>query len=162
MVCEVASARFALSRPDPADPEITVEVALIRDWRKLLPVEESDETTDDHNWLADLDTEQTHFWEEGWQALPAPAAQTNLPSSVKYASRRCNWHHSQKEGGYPFVSGLKRADSDTTSTHLHSEEIGPTKTASPNANWYQTTRHSHPGDYDGARHGSDGASSNLL
>lgn len=76
MVCEVASARFALSRPDPADPAIEVEVALIRDWRKLLPVEASDQTTDDCNWLADLDTEQTHFWEEGWQATPTPAAQT--------------------------------------------------------------------------------------
>jgi hypothetical protein len=76
MVCEVASARFTLSRRDPADPAIEVEVALIRDWRKLLPVEESDETTNDRNWLADLDTGQTPFWEEGWQALPAPAAQT--------------------------------------------------------------------------------------
>ena len=71
VICEIASARFPLSRPDPADPEITVEVALIRDWRKLLPVE----ATDDRNWLADLNSEQTHFWEEGWQALPTPAPQ---------------------------------------------------------------------------------------
>jgi hypothetical protein len=75
MICEVASARFTLSRPDSADPTIEVEVALIRDWRKLLPVEESGEATDDRNWLADLRDEQTHFWEEGWQALPAPAPQ---------------------------------------------------------------------------------------
>lgn len=76
VICEVASARFTLSRPDPAAPEITVEVALIRDWRKFLPVEESGEASDDRNWLADLSDEQTRFWEEGWQALPAPAPQT--------------------------------------------------------------------------------------
>jgi hypothetical protein len=75
VICEVASARFTLSRPDPADPEVTVEVALIRDWRKLLPVQGSGEATDDRNWLADLGDEQTHFWEEGWQALPAPVPQ---------------------------------------------------------------------------------------
>jgi hypothetical protein len=75
VICEIASARFTLSRPDPADPEVTVEVALIRDWRKLLPVEGSGEATDDRNWLADLNGEQTHFWEEGWQALPIPAPQ---------------------------------------------------------------------------------------
>jgi hypothetical protein len=75
VICEIASARFTLSRSDPADPEITVEVALIRDWRKLLPVEGSGEATDDRNWLADLSDEQTHFWEDGWQALPTPAPQ---------------------------------------------------------------------------------------
>ncbi|TMC15926.1 MAG: hypothetical protein E6J34_20710, partial [Chloroflexi bacterium] len=76
MICEVASARFTLMRPDPADPEVAVEVALIRDWRKLLPVEGSGDATDASLWLADLNCEQTHFWEEGWEALPAPAAQT--------------------------------------------------------------------------------------
>jgi hypothetical protein len=76
LICEVASARFVLSRPDPADPEVTVEVALIRDWRKERSVEETDEATDNRNWLADLKHEQTSFWEEGWQALPAPAVQT--------------------------------------------------------------------------------------
>jgi hypothetical protein len=35
----VASARFALRRPDKSDPPLEVEVALIRDWRKLLVVE---------------------------------------------------------------------------------------------------------------------------
>ena len=74
VICEVASARFVLSRPDPADPEIMVEVALIRDWRKFLPTEGTDVAADDQNWMADLNGPQTHFWEEGWQALPAPAA----------------------------------------------------------------------------------------
>jgi hypothetical protein len=100
VICEVASARFTLSRPDPADPEITVEVALIRDWRKFLPVEGNGEATDAPNWLADLSDEQKRFWEEGWQALPAPAP--------------------------------------------------------------QTTRHSHPSDYDGTRYGSGSIGTNVL
>jgi hypothetical protein len=72
LICEVASARFALRRPDPSDPAVEVEVALIRDWRKLLAVEGAAEG----NWLADLSGSQTHFWEEGWQAVPAPTAPT--------------------------------------------------------------------------------------
>lgn len=51
VICEVAAARFALQRPDPADPALEVEVALIRDWRKLVPVEVSDA---DDDWSADL------------------------------------------------------------------------------------------------------------
>src|SRR6266700_5020400 len=55
LICEVASARFALRRPGPSDPAVSVEVALIRDWRKLHPVE----GTDEGNWLADLTSSQT-------------------------------------------------------------------------------------------------------
>jgi hypothetical protein len=70
VICEVAAARFALQRPDPADPVVEVEVALIRDWRKLVPVEGSD--TADNDWSADLPEGQCAFWEDGWQATPAP------------------------------------------------------------------------------------------
>jgi hypothetical protein len=76
VICEVASARLLLSRPDPADPQVSVEVALVRDWRKERANEESDETTDQSNWLADLNPEQRQFWEDGWQASPLPPAQT--------------------------------------------------------------------------------------
>ncbi len=76
MICEVAAARFALKRPDDATPPVEVEVALIRDWRKLLVVEQADETADVQDWQADLAQEHQRFWEEGWQALPAPPAPT--------------------------------------------------------------------------------------
>jgi len=76
LICEVAAARFTLRRQDQASPEVSVEVALIRDWRKLLPVEEAEEAADTRDWQADLIDQQRHFWEEGWQALPAPAALT--------------------------------------------------------------------------------------
>src|SRR5260221_5130528 len=76
MICEVAAAHFALPRPDHANPPVEVEVALIRDWRKLLVVERPAEASDVQDWQADLTPQQQHFWEEGWQALPAPPAPT--------------------------------------------------------------------------------------
>src|SRR2546425_1006958 len=76
VICEVAAARFALKRPDDALPPLEVEVALIRDWRKLLVVEGTGEATAVQDWQADLVPQQQHFWEEGWQALPAPPAAT--------------------------------------------------------------------------------------
>ncbi len=78
LICEVASARFTLPRPDPLDPPVEVEVALIRDWRKLVPTEVVSASAD-ADWRADLAPEQMDFWEEGWQALPAPPA----PSTPK-------------------------------------------------------------------------------
>ena len=39
-------------------------------------VEEAKEAVDTRDWQADLIDHQRHFWEEGWQALPAPAAPT--------------------------------------------------------------------------------------
>ena len=82
VICEVAAARFTLKRPDDADPAVTVEVALIRDWRKLVPVEGVGEAADESEWQADLPEYQRSFWEEGWQAvaaLPAPTTPKLLP-----------------------------------------------------------------------------------
>jgi len=76
MICEVATARFALKRPDDALPPLQVEVALIRDWRKLLVVEQAAEAADIQDWQADLAPQYQRFWEEEWQALPAPPAPT--------------------------------------------------------------------------------------
>ncbi len=75
LICEVASAHFALRRPDPSDAPLEVEVGLIRDWRKLLVVEGADI----QDWQADLTSQPLRFWEEGWQALPAPP----LPTTPK-------------------------------------------------------------------------------
>jgi len=55
---------------------LAVEVALIRDWRKLLVFEEVSGATDDQNWQADLTPQQQRFWEEGWQAFPSPPVPT--------------------------------------------------------------------------------------
>jgi hypothetical protein len=76
VICEVAAARFALKRPDDALPLLQVEVALIRDWRKLLVVEQAAEAAGVQDWQADLAPEHQRFWEEEWQALPAAPAPT--------------------------------------------------------------------------------------
>ncbi len=76
LICEVASARFTLPRPNALDPPVQVEVALIRDWRKLLMVEQADEAVAVQDWQADLAPQQQRFWEAGWQALPAPPVPT--------------------------------------------------------------------------------------
>jgi hypothetical protein len=77
MICEVAAARFVLRRPDHASPPVEVEVALIRDWRKVLVVERTTEPANAQDWQADLPDHQRCFWEEGWQAVPAPPAPTS-------------------------------------------------------------------------------------
>jgi len=54
VICEVASARFILLRPNPLDPSVQMEVALIRDWRKRLwlskPMKQSLSRTDRLTW----------------------------------------------------------------------------------------------------------------
>jgi hypothetical protein len=75
VICEVASACFSLTRANHPEQPLEVRVALIRDWRKLLPVEGADES----DWKADLPPQQAQFWEDEWQATPAPPA----PSTPK-------------------------------------------------------------------------------
>src|SRR3989440_811698 len=72
MICEVAAARFALKQANEAASAFEVEVALIRDWRKLLVIEEADAGTDVQDWQGGLAPPQHWFWEAGCQALPAP------------------------------------------------------------------------------------------
>lgn len=76
VICEVAAARFTLTRPDRKSPPLEVEVALIRDKRKFLVVEGSSQSSDTQDWQADQASDQTPFWEDGWQAQPAPPAPT--------------------------------------------------------------------------------------
>src|SRR5205823_14241573 len=71
MICEVASARFSLVRSNHPDEPLQVEVALIRDWRKMLPAECLHEAADGSDWKADLPAHQGQLWEQGWYAMPA-------------------------------------------------------------------------------------------
>lgn len=96
VICEVAAARFALQRPDPADPVVEVEVALIRDWRKLVPVEGSDTADDD--WSADLPEGQCACLRGRMAGHPSsPGAKRSETHSSDYhghriASRRTGSH----------------------------------------------------------------------
>ena len=74
VVREVALARFGLSLPEQAGQELEVQVALIRDWRRLVPKAPSSEE-EDRPRLWDEKPDGTHeYWlGESWQATPLPA-----------------------------------------------------------------------------------------
>jgi hypothetical protein len=74
LICEVAAARFQLTRSTQPDQPLAVRVALIRDWRKRVVCEA--EADQDAQWKADLAPDKQQFWEPEWQATPALPALT--------------------------------------------------------------------------------------
>jgi hypothetical protein len=74
LICEVAAARFQLTRSTQPDQPLAVRVALIRDWRKRIVCEA--EADQDEQWKADLAPDKHQFWELAWQATPALPALT--------------------------------------------------------------------------------------
>jgi hypothetical protein len=73
---EVAPARIALPRPDHPGEVLSLQVALIRDLRRLVPVQPSPEDTESpYRWDADRERTDPRWWEEGWQATAAPATE---------------------------------------------------------------------------------------
>jgi hypothetical protein len=72
---EVAPAQFWLARPDRQDEPLLLSVALIRDLRKSVLCPPRDEELP-RAWWADIRHEEVAWWQEGWQATPAPAAPT--------------------------------------------------------------------------------------
>jgi len=73
---EVASARITFPRPDHPGEVLSLQVALIRDLRRLVPVERGLEDADlPRRWDADRERTDPRWWEDGWQATPAPATQ---------------------------------------------------------------------------------------
>ena len=72
---EVAPAQFVLACPEQNEEPLTLAVALIRDLRKVVPCSPSEEDLP-RAWWADIRHEEVAWWQEGWQATPAPAAPT--------------------------------------------------------------------------------------
>jgi len=72
---EVAPAQFWLARPDRQDEPLLLSVALIRDLRKTVLCPPSEEELP-RAWWADIRHEEVAWWQEGWQATPAPAQPT--------------------------------------------------------------------------------------
>lgn len=74
---EVAPARIALARPDHPGEVLSLRVALIRDLRRLVPVEPDQEDTGlPQRWDGDLPRTERQWWEAAWQATAAPAKET--------------------------------------------------------------------------------------
>lgn len=77
VVREVAPACITLPREDHPDAPLCLQVALIRDLRRTVPVrpdpEEAEVTT---RWDSDLPPDERTWWREDWQATAAPAQET--------------------------------------------------------------------------------------
>ncbi len=74
VVREVALARISLSRDDHPDEPLCLQVALIRDLRRRVPVQpDSEEAEVPPRWDRDLPSDERAWWREGWQATAAPA-----------------------------------------------------------------------------------------
>ena len=74
LIREVAPARITLARPDYPSEQLCLQVALIRDLRRFVPVVADPEETDlSQHWDADRERTDPRWWEAGWQATAAPA-----------------------------------------------------------------------------------------
>ncbi len=77
IIREVALARFGLSLPEHSGQELEVRVALIRDWRRLVPKGSSSEAEDRPlRWDEKPDGTHEYWLDESWQATPLPAPPT--------------------------------------------------------------------------------------
>jgi len=77
IIREVAPARIALPRSDHPGEQLCLQVALIRDLRRSVPVQPDPEDVDlPQRWDADRKRNDPRWWEEGWQATAAPAKET--------------------------------------------------------------------------------------
>ncbi len=80
VVREVAPASIALPLPDHPGESLPLQVALIRDLSRQVPVVPSKESEDQPSrWDADLDRQDRQWWEDAWQATPTPA----IPTTAK-------------------------------------------------------------------------------
>ena len=77
LIREVAPARISLPREDHPDDPLCLQVALIRDLRRTVPVQpDPEEAPYPSRWDSDLPLEERAWWREGWQATAAPAKET--------------------------------------------------------------------------------------
>lgn len=74
---EVAPASIALPLPEQKGQFLQLRVALIRDLHRQVPLPPTEEEREyPRCWDADLDWKKRMWWEEGWQATPAPRPPT--------------------------------------------------------------------------------------
>jgi hypothetical protein len=77
VIREVAPARITLPREDHPDAPLCLQVALIRDLHRTVPVQPDPEKAEvPPRWDSDLPLEERTWWREGWQATAAPAKET--------------------------------------------------------------------------------------
>jgi len=77
VIREVAPAHIALSREDHPEEPLCLQVALIRDLRRSVPVRpDPEEAQFSSRWDRDLPPDERTWWREGWQATAAAAKET--------------------------------------------------------------------------------------
>jgi hypothetical protein len=77
VIREVAPARITLPRENHPDEPLCLQVALIRDLRRRVPVPpDPEEAQYPARWDSDLPPDERTWWREGWQATAAPAKET--------------------------------------------------------------------------------------
>jgi len=77
VIREVAPAHISLPREDHPDTPLCLQVALIRDLRRTVPVRPDPEEAEvPLRWDSDLPPDERTWWREGWQATAAPAQAT--------------------------------------------------------------------------------------
>jgi len=77
VIREVAPARITLPREDHPDDPLCLQVALIRDLHRTVPIRpDPEEAQYPSRWDSDLPNDQRTWWHEGWQATAAPAKET--------------------------------------------------------------------------------------
>ncbi len=77
VIREVAPARITFPHEDHPDAPLSLQVALIRDLRRLVPVQPDPEEAEiAPRWDSDLPRDERTWWCEGWQATAAPAKET--------------------------------------------------------------------------------------
>jgi hypothetical protein len=74
VVREVAAACFALPLPDQPGASLPLRVALVRDLRRQVPLQQAEEPP--RRWDADVNLLKQAWWEDDWQASPTPVAPT--------------------------------------------------------------------------------------
>ena len=74
---EVAPARISLPREDHPDEPLSLQVALIRDLHRRVPVQpDPEEAQYPRRWDSDLPPDSRTWWREDWQATAAPVKET--------------------------------------------------------------------------------------
>ena len=77
VIREVAPAHISLPRENHPDKPLSLQVALIRDLRRRVPVQpDPEEAPYPARWDSDLPPDERTWWREGWQATAAPAKET--------------------------------------------------------------------------------------
>lgn len=77
VIREVAPARYCLPLPDHPGEHLELQVALIRDLTRSVPLSlPPGEEAVAPRWDADLRGQQPAWWEEGWEATPLPVPPT--------------------------------------------------------------------------------------